>query len=156
MLTQERVRDLLNYDPETGIFTWRRRQGQCGAGAIAGSNDGDGYRRVKVDRRSYRAARLAWFYVTGSWPPVQIDHADTDSMNDRWSNLRLATASQNRANTCRPVTNSSGIKGVSRHRSKWGARIQKRWLGTFDSPEKARAAYAAAAAATYGEFGRPA
>lgn len=81
----------LDYDPRTGIFTWHR------TGQRAGSYK-DGYRRIKVLGKRYRAGRLAWFYCFGEWPAQQIDHIDRVKDNDRLSNLREATPVENCAN----------------------------------------------------------
>lgn len=75
----------LDYDPVTGVFTWR--DGQC-AGQRAGYVDDTGYRRIKLLYRKYRAGRLAWFYVHGEWPPVLIDHRNRIRDDDRLDNLR--------------------------------------------------------------------
>ena len=106
-LTAAEVRSLLDYDPDTGVFTWRIRPGTTPAectfnarngGKIAGAINGDGYRCISVHDRSYRATRLAWLYVTGEWPALEIDHEDGDVANDRFANLRLADRQQQQRN----------------------------------------------------------
>jgi HNH endonuclease/AP2 domain len=108
----------------------------------------------------YNEHQLAWFYMTGRWPKPTIDHRDGDSTNNRWNNLRQATASQNNANRRRPRNNTSGYKGVYRGRrpGQWRAQIGKngrtKYLGTFPTRQAAHAAYVAAARKHYGEFAR--
>lgn len=161
-LTQARLREVLNYDPETGVFTWKisKSGGHIKSGRLAGSANSKGYIQIKFEGVSYKAHRLAWLYMTGRWPAEEIDHEDLDKGNNRWSNLREATQSQQVAN--RPVLKSSrsGLKGIRlcKHSGKWWARIRvqnKRVsLGCFDTPEAAHAAYCRAAVKHFGEFAR--
>lgn len=153
-LTRARLRELLHYDRDTGEFRWWKRVGnkvQPGERA--------GYLEICIDGHRYNAHQLAWRYVTGRWGRPLIDHRDGDGTNNRWTNLRRATPSQNTANSRRPRSNTSGYKGVSPHRKRWRAMIcnQGRWvsLGIFATPEAAHAAYLAAARKLFGEFARP-
>jgi len=155
-LTRARLRELLHYDEDTGEFRWRKRVGnELCLGKAAGCV------RICILGRTYRAHQLAWLYVKGRWGRTMIDHRDGDSTNNRWGNLRRATASQNGANSRRPRRNTSGYKGVSQSRrsGRWEAYIQKNrrrvHLGTFDTPEAAHDAYVAAARKLFGEFARP-
>lgn len=105
-----------------------------------------GYRRINVDGVSVAAHRAAWALKTGAWPAMDIDHEDGVGDHNWWINLRLATDEQNQANARLKKTNTSGFKGVSRVRSgRWQANIwyKKRsiYLGRFDTPEEAHAAY---------------
>ena len=162
----EELRGLLRYDQETGLLTWRVRvSNSVRAGTVAGTVDKKGYTVIGIARRYYKAHRLAWLYMTGSWPEDQIDHADGDKSNNRWFNLRAATASTNKANSRAYRRNQSGFKGVHRLRHKgqmsgWRAQIRVNYqlihLGTFDTAEAAHAAYADAARKHFGEFGRAA
>ena len=158
-LTQERLRALLHYDPETGVFVRTKGVQGFASGSTAGNHHAaSGYVMIGVDRRSYRAHRLAWLYMTGAWPPGDIDHINRDRADNRWAKLRVATRSQNNANAKRRCDNTSGARGVS-----WDAK-NKRWrayvgvggkqlhLGRFDTVEQAVAAQASAFQATYGEF----
>lgn len=103
MLTQEQLKSVLRYDPELGVFIWLApRTSGVKPGDEAGSLRGDRGRkksswRIRVFGRVYSRHRLAWFYMTGEWPE-EIDHRDLDPTNDRWTNLRIATRSQNLAN----------------------------------------------------------
>jgi hypothetical protein len=161
-LTRARLRELLDYNPKTGEFRWRKRPRNSvhldrPAGYVQPLQ---GYRYIGIDRRLYRAHQLAWFYMTGRWGRPSIDHRDGDATNNRWSNLRRATRSQNNANRFRPRNNTSGYKGVylCRESGRWRATIRKNGenihLGTFDTRQAAHAAYVAAARKHYREFAR--
>lgn len=154
----ERVRDLLTYEPATGLFRWRATRGRVMAGDIAGAMQSSGYRQIMVDGQRLLSGRLAWFYVTGSWPTHEIDHINCDRDDDRFSNLREATRSENNQN--RRASGRSLIKGafwVTRQQ-KWRASIKRNGrtmqLGMFDTAEAAGAEYARAAAEHYGKFAR--
>ena len=159
MLTANRTRALLAYDPTTGVFTWRDRRGRGAAGTTAGYVNKHGYRRIGIDGRTYAAHHIAWVHTYGSWPQL-LDHRNGISDDDRIANLRRATTSQNAANQKRRRDNTSGFKGVSWHKAKgrWCARIgfrgQRKTIGYFDNPLVAHAAYAKAATETFGEFVR--
>ncbi len=132
------------------------------AGAVAGryNTDGDGYRQIGINRRLYKKHRLAWLYMTGAWPRHEIDHINGDRGDNRFCNLREATASENRRNMRKRVNNTSGYKGVSldAERGLWRARItvdgKDKLLGRFRSPERARIAYIFAAWDHFGDFAR--
>lgn len=166
-LTAERLREVLCYSPETGLFTWKgtargRQGGNTYIGRTTGSPDHRGYCRICVDGHLYLAHRLAWLYAHGRWPAAMIDHVNGDKSDNRIANLREATMAQNKMNVCAPRTNKSGFKGVSWNSDagKWMAYIRAAGksynLGRFDTPEAAHAAYAEAAARLHGEFARTA
>lgn len=143
----KRLREIIHYDPETGLFTWRVfRRGSAKAGSPAGKPTNKGRISFMLDGVFYLAHRLAWLYVHGTWPADQIDHIDGDPTNNRISNLREATQSQNQQNKHRPNrTNKSGCLGVqSRKNGKFVAEIQieKRrvYLGIFENLDDADAA----------------
>lgn len=161
MLTLARLRELLAYDPETGVFTWRVNRGAKRAGDVAGNkNCVLGYVLIGIDYRTYLAHRLAWLYMTGEWPADEVDHWDLDGANNRWVNLREATKGENGANRPAPANNTSGYKGVYWHAraGRWMAQIMKNqrslYLGLHDTREEAAAAYLAAASKEFGEFAR--
>lgn len=151
-----RLRELLDYDPATGVFTWRLYRGRVAAGSVAGSLDRYGYRQIQIDGKLHLAHRLAWLYVYGEWPSGELDHADGSRDSNGINNLRPATRSQNNANAARRRDNKSGFKGVHFHgpRQRFIARVQNRHLGYFDAAEEAAAAYKAEANATFGEFAK--
>lgn len=161
MITAERLREILDYDSETGIFRWRISRKSCSAGVIAGSENAKGYWTIRVDGELLYAHRLAWLYVTGDHPKNQIDHIDMRKSNNAWRNLREATNSQNHANTGLRSNNSSGHKGVSwcASRGKWDARLRFRGrqicLGRFDTAYLAKAAYDEKHRELFGGFSRP-
>ena len=164
MLTQERLKQLLNYVPITGIFTWRVRNGTRGAvGKIAGSViHAKKYKalRIKIDGKPYLSHRLAWLFMTGEWPLTDLDHKNMNTLDNRFKNLREATKKQNGANRSVLSNNVSGYKGVSFYKrtKKWVAYIgnnnKKIHLGYFNTPEEAHAAYVTAANKYFGEFAR--
>lgn len=162
ILTADKLRDYLNYSPETGIFTWRTtRRRHWLLGTIAGAVHSGGYIRIYIDGREYYAHRLAWLYVHGEWPKHQIDHINGDRNDNRISNLREATSTQNHANTRIRSDNKTGMKGVSIHSGsgRWRARImlgrKEKHLGFFETKEEAAEAYKAAAQERFGEFANP-
>lgn len=157
-LTAERLRELLWYDPHSGAFKWlvdyspRNR-----AGTLAGTYC-DIYVRIRIDGVMYKAHRLAWLYMTGEWPPEDIDHRDLNRKNNRWENIRSATRSQNNANQSVRKDNKSGYKGVSLKAGKWWAQIcvrgERRSLGRFATLEEAVMIYRRAVSDEFGEFAR--
>lgn len=155
-LAHERLRELLDYDPDTGIFRWRISRGPRKAGAVAGCVGS--YVQVMVDRKNYKAHRLAWFWMTGEWPPAEIDHKNGSGADNRFEVIRPATSSQNKMNRRLSSQNSSGFKGafLDKRDGRWYSRISVNrrliHLGRFDTAEEAHAAYAAAARQAYGEF----
>lgn len=156
-LTAERLRELLVYDPGTGVFTNRIQRGSRGPiGAVAGNYDKDGYIVISISGQKFRAGRLAFLYMTGRWPR-EIDHKDRVRDNDAWLNLRECTRSENVAHSER-ATGESGLRGVKfdPKTSTWRSRIAfggyREWLGPFGTKEEAYAAYLAAANSAHGEF----
>lgn len=161
MITAEEVRELLDYDPETGVFTWRERSRKmCKsdrarnawnsklAGKIAGSLNALGYVTIALHKHAYYAHRLAWLHVYGRWPKAETDHRNEVKSDNRISNLREASSAlnkQNRRRACRG--NTSGLRGVCwfNQTRKWHAQIcvngKKVHLGYFDCKHEAHAAY---------------
>jgi hypothetical protein len=162
-LTQARLKELLHYDPETGIFTNLVYRGnKAYAGTRAGTDKGNGYRGITIDQRRYKEQRLAFLYMTGEWPPHDVDHRNLDGSANGWGNLRPATRSQNQANKpkmSKPRT--SRFKGVHwlKLERKWCAKMKVHgrniYIGRFRDEELAARAYDAAAIAAFGEFARP-
>jgi hypothetical protein len=155
MITPERLREVLHYDPDTGKFTWRVSRRCVRAGDEAGGlNKHLGYRYIGVDGRRIPSHRLAWLYMTGDWPDGEIDHINRDRADNRWSNLRAASATENRANSKLRADNSSGLRGVvwDFQRRLWMARIKNSHIGRFATKEEAARAYDAAAIRLFGDF----
>lgn len=143
MVTQERLKELLHYDPETGVFRWRVSiRGQAGAGAVAGTLRDNGYIIICIDRRLYRAHRLAFLYMGVSLPP-QVDHENHIRNDNRWVNLSPATSFINQRNCTLREDNQSGVTGIhwNTYFEKWTASIafnKKRYhLGRFKNKEDA-------------------
>lgn len=149
-LTQARLRELLSYEPETGVFRWLSPKGRCPAGGVAGSPMGEGYLYVKIDGAKYYAHRLAWLYVHGQWPEHQIDHGNRVRADNRIANLRDATPKENMANrAARRLSPRWLPPGVAEINGRFKARITRggksKRLGSFGTAEEAWAAYCSAA-----------
>lgn len=165
-LTAEYVRQILDYDPETGRLRWKYRidttptWNKRFSGRSAGWLGKDGYLRVLINNKGYLQHRLAWLIMTGSWPEVIIDHQDLNRSNNKWENLRLANHAQNKSNSDANANNHSNLKGVSFHRAtgKWRARIghagESKFLGLFPTKEDAHDAYRKESVKLYGDFAR--
>ncbi|MEH2542818.1 HNH endonuclease [Bradyrhizobium sp. AZCC 1699] len=151
MLTAEYLKQIVEYDPETGLFT---RDGE-----IAGCLNADGYWRICIDGVDHLAHRLAVLFMTGQWPRFGVSHRNDDRADNRWSNLRSASPVQTARN--RRASNKLGIKGVRmtpRGAFRASIYVNKRHLnlGTFTTAEAASEAYANAAVKYFGEFARAA
>lgn len=145
-LTAERAREVLDYDPDTGVFRRLVAKGGQWSGAIAGYLQPNGYWYICVDGRKYLAHRLAWLITNGAFPADQIDHIDGDRANNRLANLREATNAGNQQNIRRAHRdNTTGFLGASPNKNRFRAHIrvdgERRHLGTFGTPEQAHAAY---------------
>lgn len=169
MSDHQRLLDTIHYDPATGIAVYRRTSGTVPAGSRVGSIC-YGTKRSKP----YRYMKMCWlfegskpfthivhFYMTGRWPVAEMDHIHGDTLDDRWSEIRESTRSQNEANRGARRNNSTGYKGVVPQPS--GRFVASFWrrgmhvhIGTFDTPELAHAAYLAAVEGYDGEFLRAA
>jgi hypothetical protein len=150
-ITAERLRELVHYDPETGLF----RRGEK---VVGWRTNKEGHLRIQIDGRGYLLHRLAFLYMNGVWPEGEVDHINGDPSDNRWANLRPATRAQNMKNRRLSSSNSTGIKGVSRMPDcdRWRADIcvdrVNIYLGIFKTPEAAQAAYAEAARKYHGQF----
>ncbi|MGP9791186.1 HNH endonuclease [Roseinatronobacter sp. NSM] len=161
-LTAETLRLLLQYDPSTGLFTWRNpRARNVKRGDIAGSLTDRGYIKISVLGKRYCAHRLAFLWMTGQEPQDQVDHINGIRSDNRWENLRPATASQNQRNRGIQRNNTSGYPGVTYDKArkqyaaqiKTGGRLRK--IGRFSTARKAHEARESLAKVLYGEFYRP-
>jgi hypothetical protein len=173
IVTCEIVRELLNYDPDTGIFTWRHRDRKyCAsdkaqkiwnkryAGKKAGALKKEGYIKIKIFHGAFSAHRLAYLYMTGSLPSMDVDHIDRNKSNNRFENLREVSKFVNQQNRFNPRSDSrtqiigaqkSGGKNSKKFFAKIRANGKIHHLGTFDTAEEAAAAYLAAKAALHPE-----
>lgn len=144
MLTLHRLKELLSYDVETGIFQWRQvTSNRISVGSAAGTVNSKGYLIISIDGQRYRAHRLAYLYMTGDMPEDQIDHMNNVKTDNRWCNLREASNSQNHMNRWLQVNNTSGEKGVVFHKpsGRWTARVKVNGklhsLGYYDDKDDA-------------------
>ncbi len=162
------VRELFDYDPETGVLTWRvDRPQRIKAGMVAGSRDHKLYLRVKVNGVNYAAHRLIFLWMVGRWPTNDVDHEDLDKTNNRWKNLREATQAQNRQNRAVRADSQTGFKGVvcrkpnqktKNYFATYQARIKvdgKYHYGKcYRTPDEAHIEYVAMSKQHHGEFAR--
>ncbi len=143
-ITVDRLKELLKYDPETGLFTKLTTNHRWKAGTVVGSRDNSkgstaGYVKIFVDGKRYKAHRLAWLYMTGEWPE-NTDHMNHVRHDNRWCNLREVTHADNTKNRTMNKNNTSGFRGVSWHKrkEKWVVYInippaKRKTIGYFDS-----------------------
>ena len=156
MLTHENLLQIFDYSD--GHLIWKSKRGcRIKAGDIAGCKHYSGYIQITINKKSYRAHRLVFFWHHGYMPEF-IDHIDRNRSNNKIQNLRPATKLQNQGNRAATKNNLIGLKGIywDKTRLKWGARIgikgQCKRLGYFESTEKAYAAYSEAAKKHFGEY----
>lgn len=140
----DRVRQLLTYDPHTGVVTRKvRTNSNVQVGEVVGCPSRKGYLRTSVDGRVYMLHRLVWLYHYGTWPEGEIDHINGIRADNRIANLRDVTSSENNKNRRRPITNRTGFMGVywSPKKKKWLAEIttagKKIHLGFFEDIDDA-------------------
>lgn len=144
--TQDRLKQVLDYNPETGHFYWKISTGpRVRVGDRAAVYKGQGYARVQIDGVRYNAHRLAWLYVYGIYPEILVDHINLDKSDNRIVNLRIATETENRRNTKTLENSKTGVKGVTYSTScpgKYEARIGDKgknyYLGVFETIEAAK------------------
>lgn len=148
LLTAEMARELLDYDPETGGFTWRVAKGRKAKGMLAGCIDHYGYVQIGIDGTKYKAHRIALLITNGSWTSEHIDHINGIRNDNRIDNLREASQSINMQNLLRPMAgNTSGFLGVcwDTEKQSFLAQIKtngkNKFLGRFADPAEAHAAY---------------
>lgn len=160
LLNADDVRWRLNYNPVTGILTWKvPSSNRAKVGAPAGYLNKLGYIRVRIGDCLYMASRLAWLHHYGEWPSETIDHINGNTADNSIANLREVNDSQNQANQKRSRSNVTGYKGVGRKScGKYAAVITVNrkaiYLGRFSTPELAYAAYCEAARKYFGEYAR--
>ena len=142
-LTQETLRDILHYNPHSGVWVWKIAINKIKVGDIAGNITNKLYKRICINNVRYLSSRLAFLYMEGHFPVNEVDHIDRDSTNDKWLNLREATRKANVINRSKGKKNKSGVMGVhwDKSRDKWlsSIRIDKvlKSLGRFADFSKA-------------------
>lgn len=140
-LTQDRLKELLDYDPETGVFIWKidlikQKTKEKIAGCL---HKNSGYHHITINGHKHKAHRLAFLYMEGYFPENQIDHIDRNRSNNRWDNLREVSRTCNARNSNIPKNNKSGVVGVCWHKlnNKWISSImvfgRTVHLGYFDN-----------------------
>lgn len=142
MITKERLMELLEYNPYTGLFYWKESRGRVKQGSLAGTLDKDGYTQIRVDSVLYRAHRLQFLYMTGAWPRQLVDHKDRVRTNNQWDNLREQDGVINAQNTTMKSTNTSGFPGVHKKGKSWQQRTRddlgvRVTLGCYPTPQEA-------------------
>ena len=162
----ERLHEAFSYCPDTGALTWKvQPRGRGKKGSLAGGPNSLGYTQVVIDRGHFLSHRIIWKMVTGEEPPESIDHIDGDTSNNRFTNFRSATVSENLCNSKICARNTSGVKGISydnspKRRKRWRAVIMKDQkyiqVGRFHTMEEAVAALDEARERLHGEFARAA
>lgn len=147
MLTQDKLKEFIHYNPETGEFSWigahisRRKKNKTGS--ICVSKSGNQYLKIWIFGKHLAAHRLAFLYMTGTLPKDNVDHINGNGLDNRWCNLRDVSYSDNSRNAKRFITNTSGHTGVYWEISakKWRARIyldgKLKDLGCFEHIENA-------------------
>ena len=152
-LTQEILQHLLDYNPETGIWTWRNPllRSKVKPGDIAGRITSGGRRQLRIASGFYYSSRLAWLYMTGEWPKDQVDHINRIRDDDRWENLRAANQSQNSYN--RAWAEESGEwRGIRCCGKQFAVNIGGKYLGLFKTFDEAKIARDAELTLRAGQF----
>lgn len=162
MITQAQLKEYLDYNSDTGVFTWKKKTSNASRiniGDVAGYPAGRGYWNITIFDKQYFAHRLAWIYVNGDIDDgLQIDHINRDRKDNRIENLRLATPSQNKRNSKKRNDNTTGYIGVSFHKGtqRYTSRIvynkKRHTLGYFATPEEAYDAYCKASKQYHKEY----
>lgn len=147
-MTLDELKEYVNYDPVTGIFTRKKSAGNTSTGSVLGNPDKKGYLKCMILGEYHRLNRLAWFYSYGVWPSMQVDHQNQDKTDNVLSNLRDCGTSANCLNQLGPRKNNVlGVQGVhqihktGKFRACCTVKGFKHHLGVFDTAEEASKAY---------------
>lgn len=142
------LKTVLSYDPETGAFTWLvNASKRAKAGYVAGTTNAAGYVQIQYRTHIYYAHVLAWAFSTGRWPKVLVDHKSRDKSDNRKEALRVFDKRGNGLNRIEPNKNSqTGVLGVTAHKGRFRASLCRKYLGSFNTIDEAKAAYDAAKA----------
>ena len=152
MLTQERLKELLHYDEETGIFTRKEKIGRYLKGSVSGSKHRKGYIQITIDSENYLAHRVAWMYVYGEFPKDQIDHINRIKTDNRRENLRLVNPLINCLNRGPKTNGKSKFKGVAKQGNRWQVCVNGKYIGLFATEIDAAKAYDIHVVKVFGEY----
>ena len=161
-LTQDYLKSRVTYSKKTGIFTWKNHPDSPKwwntrfSGKKAGNKLSNGYIHIYLKDTPILAHRLAWLYVKGKNCKYIIDHEDHNPSNNKWANLREAPGSGNSQNSLKNTANTSGFKGVVKHKNKWKAQLyilnKVKYIGVYQTKEEAHKAYMKHAKKHFGKF----
>lgn len=159
MITQSELKELLDYNPDTGVFTWKKTvNSRAVILSAAGNQDYNVYIRITIYKKKYAAHRLAFLYMTGEWPKEVVDHINQIKNDNRWTNLREATVSQNNINSKKQKNNKSGYRGVYWYNKNQRWRVQIKYkskyitLGSYTDIKEAAEVYKKKALELYGDY----
>lgn len=154
----EESADLLAYDAETGVITWKVSKHPIAQGSVAGGVHPDGYRRIGILGKQYQAHRVAWLLHYGEQPPQFLDHINGERDDNRISNIRAVTNAENQRNSRINANNTTGVKGVhfdktaGRYKAKFKVNTKQVSCGYHDTVEQAAEAIRARREELHGEF----
>jgi hypothetical protein len=141
--TQEELKRVLDYNPDTGIFVWKLKNRAHKSGVIAGNIHRFGYRRISVNKTECKAHRLAWLYVYGEWPTKHIDHINGIKDDNRICNLRDVSQRDNSLN--KKIHREGKLQGCTFHKNGWQVGInengRQRYIGRYKTEQEAHARY---------------
>ena len=143
MITQEKLKELFRYEPDTGKFFHRKKRSGVSDITKEAGTLSSGYIRIRIGKKSYRAHRLAWLYYYGVEPDGKIDHINHNRADNRISNLRVTDDVGNSRNLSKMCTNTSGVTGVCWHKRKNGFEVRisdngkNKYIGTYSDFDEA-------------------
>lgn len=154
MVTLNRLKEVLYYDPSSGIFTYKVNRGTAKIGNVAGNLSKAGYRYLSIDNVTYAEHRLAWLYIYEKWPDNDIDHINRIKNDNRILNLRDISKKQNNLNKEFKLSSNYLYRGIRKTTGSLGysAELQGMYLGTYSTQEEASIVYENTAKKEYKEF----